>query len=58
MAKDYHNKGQEDRSEGNYEPPHGVLKDFFTWSPQGCKTIAEENGSYNAGWGHTEKQVR
>ena len=58
MSKDYHNKGQEDRAAGKYDPPHGLVEDLLTWSSSGCQKIAEENGAYNSGWRHADKQAK
>lgn len=52
----YHNKGQEDASRGKYEPPHGLLEDLMTWSPSGCRRIAEDNGAYKEGYRHGKSQ--
>ena len=31
----YHNKGQKDGYEGDYDPPHGVIDELSTWSRAG-----------------------
>jgi hypothetical protein len=51
-----HNKGQTDRSNGKYEPPIGVVEEFFTWSPSGMKDVSERNGDYKDGWSNTDNQ--
>lgn len=56
MSKNYHNIGQEDASEGKYNPPHDPLDDLLTWSNSGMKKMNEENSSYNEGWRHTKDQ--
>lgn len=50
---DAHNQGQEDGQSGEYEPPHGVVEDLFTWSESGMKEIKEENIAYDKGWHHS-----
>lgn len=54
----YHNKGQEDASQGKYKPPHGLLEDLLDWTARGMKKIAEENSAYNEGWRHAKDQTK
>jgi len=53
----YHNKGQEDASDGKYEPPHGVLDSLFTWRSDEMQRHIEENVAYRAGHAQTEGQT-
>jgi hypothetical protein len=61
MSKDsnqyYHDKGEQDRSNGDYDPPHGVIDHFTTWSTSGNERLADENKSYNDGWHNTDDQI-
>ena len=52
----YHNKGQEDRSDGNYEPPHGLMDSLTTWGSSEMERHNEENKSYSEGWNNTDDQ--
>ncbi|PTX59559.1 hypothetical protein C8N46_109148 [Kordia periserrulae] len=54
----YHDKGEKDRAEGRYKPPHDILDDFLTWSDSGMKKINEDNEAYNKGWRNTDKQKK
>ena len=56
MSENYHNKGEQDASRGEYKPPHGIIDDLTTWSDTGMKKIADENTSYNTGWRNTKDQ--
>jgi len=42
----YHDKGEQDRSKGDYKPPHGIVDDLTTWSDSGMKKNTEENEAY------------
>lgn len=54
---DIHNEGQNDRASGNdYDPPHGLVEDLFTWSPDSVRTLTEENAAYGGGWHNADKQ--
>lgn len=50
----WHNKGQEDASEGKYSPPHDNLKDNL-FASYDDKEI-EDRKSYREGWRHTTDQ--
>lgn len=54
----YHNKGEKDRSEGTYKPPHGIIDDLTTWSRDGMEKNRIENDSYNEGWTNTDDQIK
>ena len=56
--EELHNKGQEDRSEGRYDPPHDLLDDILTWSESGVDKMNEENEAYSEGWNHTDEQKK
>jgi hypothetical protein len=56
MSKNYHNDGEKDASEGKYEPPHDILDDLITFSPEKREKMHEENDSYNDGWNNTHDQ--
>jgi len=53
----YHNKGQEDASEGRYDAPHGLADQIFSWSSSEAERHKEENDSYDGGWHHTDSQT-
>ena len=60
MEKDYHNQGQQDRSEGKYENPHGLidsLVNFVSSSDDEWAADIRESESYDKGWTHTDKQL-
>jgi len=59
--KNYHNDGQEDRSDGKYDPPHSAedylmaeLNPFV--SREETIEMKEEDDSYNSGYNHTKEQ--
>ncbi len=52
----YHNKGQQDYSEGRYEPPHGLLDDLLTWGSSGMQSNLEENRAYDDGYSNARDQ--
>lgn len=55
----YHDKGEQDRSEGKgYNQPHGVIDDLTTWDSDKVRTNAEENIAYKEGWTNTDKQIK
>jgi hypothetical protein len=55
----YHNKGEQDRSEGNgYNPPHGIIDDLTTWSSDGMEKNADENSAYKDGYTNTDSQLK
>lgn len=55
----YHNKGEQDRSEGKgYNPPHGILGELVTWSDSDMEKYREENAAYREGWQNTDKQIK
>ena len=61
MPREDHNKGQEDASEGKYEPPHSTMDeviDFFNpfVTPTEFEKNQEQNQDYDKGWNHTYKQ--
>jgi hypothetical protein len=58
MPRNYHNKGQSDRANGRYEPPHGLLDSALTWSSDGMAEHRAENESYREGYSHTDSQSR
>jgi hypothetical protein len=53
----YHNKGQSDAADGDYDPPHGGLDDLVTWSDHGMSKNACENHAYDLGYFHTRGQI-
>ena len=53
----YHDKGQEDRSNDRYEPPHGLLDSVLTWSSDKMDQHQEENEAYDDGYSHTDSQL-
>ena len=52
--KDYHNKGQEDASEGKYDPPHS--KPGGGWLNDYSDEEVEDQKDYKQGWRHTTDQ--
>lgn len=52
----YHNKGQRDGNNGDYDPPHGVLADLVTWSSSAMDRNTRENHAYNLGYYHGKGQ--
>lgn len=53
----YHNKGQEDASDGNYDPPHGFIDELSTWSESGIEKMVEETNAYDGGYFSTKAQI-
>lgn len=53
----YHNKGEEDASNGKYNPPHGIGDSLTTWSSSEMQRHIEENEAYNKGYSHTKGQI-
>jgi hypothetical protein len=45
-----HNKGEQDYTKSNYEPPHGIIS-----SSDSLKN-AEEAEAYDKGWNHARSQ--
>lgn len=60
MGKDpkqhYHDKGQRDAADRDYEPPHGVVDDLTTWSESGMRRNSEENRAYDQGYFNSRGQ--
>jgi hypothetical protein len=60
MAKNdkeyYHDKGEQDASDGKYDRPHGVLDEFSTWTKSGMDKHQEDNDSYDRGYSHGKGQ--
>lgn len=52
----YHNKGQEDAHDRDYDPPHGVADSLTTWSDSGMERNREENRAYDDGYYHSRGQ--
>lgn len=52
----YHNKGQKDGYEGDYDPPHGVIDELSTWSRAGIDKNIRENLAYDLGYYHGRGQ--
>lgn len=50
----YHDKGEQDRSKGKYDPPwkQGVTIVHTT------DEMVEENEAYDEGWRNTDKQIK
>lgn len=46
----YHNQGEKDGAEGNYNPPNGIFSSF-------SRTQIEENEAYDKGYSHGKGQV-
>ena len=57
-STDHHNDGQRDGANGEYEPPHSLTKEFFTWSSDRLKEIHSDNESYREGWRNAENQKK
>ena len=53
----YHNKGQEDASDENYNPPHGLVDEISTWSGSGIEKMVEETEAYDRGYYGTKAQI-
>lgn len=58
MSKNYHDEGQEDASEGVYNPPHSHVEELFTWTSDGLEEIREDREQYNDGYHHHESQKK
>lgn len=60
MPTDYHNKGEQDASEGKYDPPNDALDDIasFFFGTRDPEKNAEENEEYNQGWNNTNDQKK
>jgi hypothetical protein len=56
--QDENNRGQEDASEGKYNPPHTVIPiaDDLLYGKETVDKMNEENEAYNTGWSHGHKQ--
>lgn len=52
----YHNKGQEDGHDRDYDRPHGIADDLTTWSDSGMEKNREENRAYDDGYFHSRGQ--
>ncbi|THD34818.1 MAG: hypothetical protein E7773_14260 [Sphingomonas sp.] len=60
MDRNYHDKGQTDRSNGEYDNPHGLidsLVNFCTATDDEWKADIKESEDYDKGWNHTDKQL-
>jgi|SRR3989344_7657801 len=53
----YHNKGQQDASDGDYDPPHGLIDELSTWSDSGIENLVSENEDYDRGFYSTKAQI-
>lgn len=53
----YHNKGQQDAVDRDYDPPHGQIDDLLTWSDSGMEKMRIENQAYDRGYFHTRGQI-
>ncbi|WP_374565576.1 hypothetical protein [Nitrosomonas sp.] len=60
MSKDknFHNQGQTDFAQGDYDPPHGIVDDLTTWSSTAVQRLCEENKQYHDGWNHAKAQSK
>jgi len=56
-AEYYHNKGQQDAVENDYDPPHGIADSLLTWSEEGMEDHITENRAYDLGFFHTRGQL-
>ena len=52
----YHNKGQEDAHNRDYDRPHGLGSEITTWSSSGMEKNSEENRAYDDGYFHSRGQ--
>lgn len=57
MSK-YHDKGEQDRSNGKYNPPHGVVDTLTTWTKSGNEKNTQDNKEYEGGWRNTDNQIK
>ncbi len=57
MSK-HHDKGEQDRSEGRYDPPHGVVDTLTTWTKSGNEKNIQDNKDYHAGHHNTDNQIK
>jgi len=53
----YHNKGQSDAADGDYDPPHGLAESLLTWGSDAMHDQIEENEAYDIGYYHTRGQL-
>ena len=58
MPRNYHNKGQEDASEGVFDKPHGLFSEHVHAVLGKSDTVIAENGSYDEGHSHTSEQKK
>jgi hypothetical protein len=57
MSKDSHNEGQEDSSDGKYDPPHSSIVDLVNDMIGGeSKQDRENREDYDKGHHHTSTQ--
>lgn len=52
----YHEKGQEDAKEGDYNEPHGAVESLFTWGSSKMEKDRKENEAYKEGYYNTKAQ--
>ena len=58
-SEHYHNRGEQDASKGEYNPPWDISKQIVSGllgQSGECDRMARENDAYNAGWRNTNKQ--
>ncbi len=54
----YHDKGEQDRSEGqDYQAPHGHLEQLMGFVDGSLGSQAEDNVAYRQGWTNTDEQI-
>jgi hypothetical protein len=56
MTNNYHNKGQEDASNGKNERPHSHTEEFFTYTKDSLEELNEHNRQYQEGQNHHNNQ--
>jgi hypothetical protein len=52
----YHDKGEADAQNRDYNPPHGLFDSLTTWSERGSERNSEENDAYNKGYENGKEQ--
>ena len=50
----YHNKGEQDAEDENYDPPHALIDEFT--DPR-TEKLVEENEAYDQGYYHARGQI-
>lgn len=53
----YHNDGEDDAKDRDYDPPHGIVDDLTTWSRDRMQRNADDNTGYDKGYFNSRGQA-